>query len=204
MPVGARGTEQLRIRLRDWLSLERPVTYWSLWAALLETIPVAAAIVVAAALLLRDPLAIASLSPVPYVFFAATLGFAIRRLNRRYVLLSLLLVIGYTSLLGLLGLFSLLFAGNVATFAVVISLTFLSLLIGFAWPSLHRDGDAVDSPVDRPGRLRETIEGRKPRTERTPVRSPPGHGDVGWGDVPAREPVDAARTDAAAGAGSGR
>ncbi|MEF8780684.1 MAG: hypothetical protein V5A46_08405 [Haloferacaceae archaeon] len=218
MHASTRGRRRLRVRLRDWLSLQRPVTYWSLWKALLETVPVVVALVVAAALLLRDPLALASISPAPYVFFAATLGFAIRRLNRRYVLLSLLLVVGYTSALGLLGLFSLLFAGNVVTFAVVVSLTFLSLVIGFAWPSLHRD-DGVVASADGPARLREAIEGRGSREGRTEFPSAPEHGDVGWGDVgwgdarwddvgwgdvPSSPPGGGDQTGAATGVRSGR
>lgn len=133
--------ESLRDRVDGWFSLESPVTYWSFWAGLLRTVPVVllAGLVVYA--VHGERMAVVAVSPTPFVFAAATLGFAVRDLDGVGVVVSVVFGVVYGALLSIVGLADVLLTTLSPLLWVFAGLTFVGGIAGFLAPRLHR-GDA--------------------------------------------------------------
>ncbi len=129
-------------RLNRWLTVERPVTYWSFWAALLRLVPLLAALFVAVFFAVGEGFALRSFAPLPYVFVAATLGYAVRAFDGLGVLLSLLLATVYGFLLWLSGVGTALLRQPTPLLSALAALAFAAVVAGFSAPTLHADRGA--------------------------------------------------------------
>lgn len=124
-------------RVDHWLSVERPVTYWSFWRALLRLGAILAPPfgLIAAAAGLR--FTVISFAPLPFVLVAATFGYAVRDLNPLGGLISLLLAVLYGFLLWLSGTGLLLLRRPTPLLSVLAVLTFVAMVAGFGAPTIH-------------------------------------------------------------------
>ena len=129
-------------RLNRWLTVGRPVTYWSFWRALLRLIPFLALLFVAVALGVDEWFALRSFAPLPFVFVAATLGYAVRAFDEFGVLISLLVAIVYSFLLWVSGVGATLLGQPTPLLQALAVLTFAAILAGFSAPTLHGQGGA--------------------------------------------------------------
>lgn len=125
-------------RVDAWVTLRQPVTYWSFWARLLKVSPLLVLPVLASVAIVGDALTVVPFAPTPYVFVAATLGFAVRRLRGMYVFTSLGIGVGYTIALALQGVLRPILATHSTVVTAIALLTFVAGIAGFASPSLHR------------------------------------------------------------------
>lgn len=128
----------LPARLDRWLTVERPVTYWTFWAALLRlaallAVPFALSVFGGEQFLLR------AFGPLPFVFVAATLGYAVRAFDSLGVLVSAMLAAIYAFLLWLTGVGELLLTQPTPLLSVLSVLTFVALLAGFGSSALHSE-----------------------------------------------------------------
>ncbi|NHX36117.1 MULTISPECIES: hypothetical protein [Halolamina] len=124
-------------RLNRWLTVGRPVTYWSFWAALLRLVPLLAVLFVAVAFAVGEGFALRAFAPLPFVFVAATLGYAVRAFDGLGVLISLLLAGIYAFLLWLSGVGATLLGQPTPLLSVLAVLAFVAVLAGFGAPTLH-------------------------------------------------------------------
>lgn len=122
--------------LDRWLTVERPVTYWTFWAALLRLVPLLA-VPLALAGLAGGQFALRAFAPVPFVFVAATLGYAVRAFDGTGMLVSGMVAGVYGFLLWLTGVGELLLTQPTPLLSVLSVLTFIALLSGFGSSTLH-------------------------------------------------------------------
>ena len=122
--------------LDRWLTVERPVTYWTFWAALLRLVPLLS-IPFALSFLAGGEFVLRAFAPLPFVFVAATLGYAVRAFDGVGVLVSGLLASAYAFLLWLSGVAELLLTQPSALLSVLSVLTFVGVLAGFGSSTLH-------------------------------------------------------------------
>lgn len=135
-------------RVDDWFSLEPPVTYRSLWMGLLRASPVLLVGLAAAAAIDQRALALVTFAPVPYVFFVATLGFAVRELYDRGIAISVGLAVLYTAGLAALGVLQRLLSEPTVLLGVITLLTSVAGIAGFMARSLHSGWDEEDLEGD--------------------------------------------------------
>lgn len=122
---------------------ERAVSYWSLWQRLLLATPVVLALVGIAAVVAGGGLSLAALAPVPFVFLAATLGFAVRDMDLAGTLTSLSLGGVYAAVLVVTDVATLVLARPTALLALLGFLTSAAAVAGFLSPSLHGSAEDV-------------------------------------------------------------
>ncbi len=127
-------------RLDRWLTIEQPVTYWSFWAALLRLVPLLAVPFVLVYLGAGEGFALRSFAPLPFVFVAATLGYAVRAFDGVEALISLLLAVVYGFLLWLTGVGVAVLRQPTPLLSVLAVLAFVAVVTGFASPALHGRG----------------------------------------------------------------
>lgn len=141
--------DRLVERLDVWLTLQQPVTYWSFWSRLLKVSPIVLLAVLASVAIAGSALTVVPFAPVPYVFVAATLGFAVRRLEGDHALVSLGVAGVYTAMLVSLGTFRMMLASPSPILAAIGILTFVATIAGFASPSLHRGFEQTELAAER-------------------------------------------------------
>lgn len=132
-----------------WLTVERPVTYWSFWAALLRLVPLLAVIFVLVLLTTSLSFTLRSFAPVPFVFVAATLGYAVRAFDGVGALISVLSAVVYGFLLALDGIGATLLRQPTPLLSVLAVLTFVALLAGFGSSTLHGQGGDAELEAAR-------------------------------------------------------
>jgi len=130
-------TSWLPGRLDDWFSIRRPVSYWSFWWDLLRLAPVFVGLFALLVHLVGTEFTVLAFAPLPFVFVAATGGYAIRDLNLLGGFWSLLLAGSYAFVLAVTEVGWLLLQRPTPILKVVALLTFVALVSGFAAPSLH-------------------------------------------------------------------
>jgi hypothetical protein len=130
-------TSWLPDRLDRWFSIRQPVSYWSFWWDLLRLAPVFLVVFGLMALTLGTEFSVLSFAPLPFVFVAATGGYAIRNLDLLGGFWSLLLAGSYGFVLAVTDVGWLLLQRPTPILKVVALLTFVALVSGFAAPSLH-------------------------------------------------------------------
>jgi hypothetical protein len=123
-------------RLDRWLTVERPVSYWTFWAALLR-LAALLALLFALSLLAGEQFVLRAFAPLPFVFVAATLGYAVRAFDGVGVLVSGMIASSYAFLLRLTGVGELLLTQPTPLLSVLSILTFIALLAGFGSSALH-------------------------------------------------------------------
>jgi len=116
------------------------VTYWSFWAALLRLVPLLALLFVLVLLATSLPFTLRSFAPLPFVFVAATFGYAVRAFDGAGALISILSAVVYGFLLALDGIGATLLRQPTPLLTVLAVLTFVALLAGFGSPTLHGQG----------------------------------------------------------------
>lgn len=141
--------DRLVERLDAWLTLQQPVTYWSFWSRLLKVSPVLLVAVLVSVAIAGNSLTLVPFAPVPYVFVAATLGFAVRRLEGGHALLSVGVAGVYTAMLVSLGTLSTLLASPSPILGAIAVLTFVATIAGFASPSLHHGFERTELAAER-------------------------------------------------------
>ncbi|MFB6234822.1 MAG: hypothetical protein ABEH81_00225 [Halopenitus sp.] len=141
--------DQLVERVDAWLTLQQPVTYWSFWSRLLKVSPVVLLAVLASVAIAGSALTVVPFAPVPYVFVAATFGFAVRRLQGGYALVSVGVAGMYTAILVSLGTFWKMLASPSLILAAIGILTFVAIIAGFASPSLHSGFEQTELATER-------------------------------------------------------
>lgn len=146
------GKHSLIERVDVWLSLQQPVTYWSFWRRLLKVSPLLLVAVLAAVAIAGGRLTILPFAPVPYVFVAATFGFAVRRLDGRHALVSIGVGTVYTAVIASLGILSTMFTSPSMILTIVAILTFVAAIAGFGSPSLHQGFQRSKLTADRQDR----------------------------------------------------
>ena len=123
--------------LDRWLTIEQPVTYWSFWLALGRLVPLLAVPFVVAFLIAGEGFALRSFAPLPFVFVAATLGYAVRAFDGVGALVSGLLAAVYSFLLWLSDIGVMVLRQPTAMLSVLAVLAFVAVVAGFASPTLH-------------------------------------------------------------------
>ena len=120
-----------------WLTVGDPVTYWSFWWALLRLVPILVGLfaLVTAATGMR--FTVDSFAPLPFVFVAATLGYAVRAFDGVGALISVLSAVVYGFLLWLDGVGTTLLRQPTPLLSALAVLTFVALIAGFGSPTLH-------------------------------------------------------------------
>ncbi|MFB6221613.1 MAG: hypothetical protein ABEH90_09250 [Halolamina sp.] len=131
-------------RLDQWLTIERPVTYWSFWAALLRLVPILLVLLGLVAVVAGRRFTLISFAPVPFVFIAATVGYTVREFDAKGALMSVVIALIYSFLLWLTGTGWLILRRPTPMLSAVAVLTFVALLAGFGSPTLHGQGDGRD------------------------------------------------------------
>lgn len=135
----------LRGRFDRAATVEQPVTYWSLWGTLLRTSPVLLVAVAVAAAVGGGRLSLLAFAPVPFVFCAATLGFAVRAMDLGGTFTSIALGAIYAGVLLATGVAAPLLDRPTPLLAVLGLLTSIAALAGFISPTLHgRTDDVVE------------------------------------------------------------
>lgn len=142
-------------RLDHWLTIEQPVTYWSFWAALLRLVPLLAVPFVLVYLGAGEGFALRSFAPLPFVFVAATVGYAVRAFDGVGALISLLLAVVYGFLLWLTGVGVAVLRQPTPLLSVLAVLAFVAIVAGFASPVLHGQGGDDEFEAARRRRRRE-------------------------------------------------
>jgi len=123
--------------LDRWLTVERPVTYWAFWAAILRLVPLLSVPFVLVAIGTSEPFALRSFAPLPFVFVASTLGYAVRAFDGVGMLVSFILAGVYSFLLWLSGVGESVLSQPTPLLSVLAVLAFVALLAGFGSPTLH-------------------------------------------------------------------
>lgn len=141
--------DRLIERIDAWLTLQQPVTYWSFWSRLLKVSPILLVAVLASVAIAGSALTITPFAPVPYVFIAATFGFAVRRLKGAQALVSAGVGGLYTAALASLDVLWPMLDSPSPILAAVAVLTFVSTIAGFASPSLHRGFEQTELATER-------------------------------------------------------
>lgn len=121
----------------EWLTIEQPVTYWSFWMALLRLVPVLLVPFVVVYVGIGEEFAVRTFAPLPFVFIAPTLGYAVRAFDGTGALFSLLFAIVYSFFLWVQGTARLLLTQPTPMLSVLAVLTFIALVAGFASPAIH-------------------------------------------------------------------
>jgi hypothetical protein len=142
-------------RLDRWLTIEQPVTYWSFWAALGRLAPLLAVPFVVVLLAGGEGFALRAFAPLPFVFVAATLGYAVRAFDGVGALISLLLAVVYGFLLWLTGVGVAVLRQPTPLLSVLAVLAFVAVVAGFASPALHGQDGADEFEAARRRRRRE-------------------------------------------------
>lgn len=142
-------------RLDRWLTVERPVTYWSFWAALGRLVPLLAVPFVLVYVGAGEGLALRSFAPLPFVFLAATLGYAVRAFDGVGTLISLLLAVIYGFFLWLTGVGVTVLRQPTPLLSMLAVLAFVAVVVGFASPALHGRDGADEFEAARRRRRRE-------------------------------------------------
>lgn len=124
-------------RVRGLLTFQPPVTYGQFCLTIAGVSTIVLPLVGGVAVVFGAGAALVAALPVPFVFFAATLGFAVRGMHHRGVATSLLLGAGYAVLLGTTGLAGLTLAQGWPILAVQGLLVVVAGFLGFASPRLH-------------------------------------------------------------------
>jgi small-conductance mechanosensitive channel len=124
-------------RVNRWFSIRQPVTYWSFWGDLLRLAPVLVTLFALFAVALGTQFSVLTFAPLPYVFVAATSGFAVRDLDLLGGLWSGLLGVVYGFVLWVTNVGPLLLQRPTPVLSAVAVLTFVALVVGFSAPSLH-------------------------------------------------------------------
>lgn len=120
-----------------WLTIEQPVTYWSFWVALLRLLPVLLVPFVVVYVGAGEQFALRTFAPLPLVFIASTLGYAVRAFDGFGTFLSVLFAGVYGYLLWVQGIGRLLLTQLTPILPVLAVLAFIALVAGFASPALH-------------------------------------------------------------------
>lgn len=128
---------RFRSRLDRWLTVGQPVSYWAFWFALLRLVPVLFGLFALVTVATGMQFSVDSFAPLPYVFVAATFGYAVRDLDTEGVLVSLLLAGVYSFVLWLADAGSVLLRRPTPMLLVIATLVFLAMFTGFASPMLH-------------------------------------------------------------------
>lgn len=136
-------------RVDTWLTLQQPVTYWSFWSRLLKVSPIVLLAVLGSAAIAGSALTVVPFAPVPYVFVAATFGFAVRRLEGGHALVSVGVGAVYTAMLVSLGTLWTMLTSHSPILAAVSILTFVAAIAGFASPSLHSGFEQTKLAAER-------------------------------------------------------
>lgn len=136
-------------RLDAWLTLQQPVTYWSFWSRLLKVSPVLLVALLLSVAIAGSDITVGPFAPVPYVFVAATFGFAVRRLEGRHVLVSVGIGGFYTAILVSLGVMTAMLDSPSPILGAVAVLTFVATIAGFASPSLHSGAEQTEPAAER-------------------------------------------------------
>lgn len=123
--------------LDRWLSLARPIDYRELWVGLLKTAPVLVVLVGAFVVAFGRELAGLWFAPVPLVYVAATLGFAVRDLDGSGVATSIALGAAYAGLLWISGVGWAVLDTLSPILWLLGGLVALGGLVGFFSPTLH-------------------------------------------------------------------
>jgi uncharacterized membrane protein len=124
-------------RADHWFTLKEPVTYWSFWGDLLRLAPVFVGLFAVVAYTVGTEFTFQSFAPIPFVFVAATGGYAVREFSAVGALISLTVAVLYSGVLSLTGTAGLLLYRPNPVLSIVAVLTFIALLAGFASPALH-------------------------------------------------------------------
>lgn len=130
-------TNRLPDVLDRWFSIRRPVSYWSFWGDLLRLTPVLGAAFAVVSAVAGLEFAVFSFAPLPFVFVAATGGYAVRDLDLVGWLWSGLGALTYAFVLGVTDVGWLLLQRPRPVLTAIAVLTFVALVAGFAAPSLH-------------------------------------------------------------------
>ena len=130
-------TGRLPERLDSWFSIRQPVSYWSFWRDLMRIAPVLVAPFALLVATAGAQFSVLSFAPLPFVFVAATGGYAIRDLDLLGGFWSLLLAAAYGFVLAVTDFGWLLLQRPTPVLKAVALLTFVALVTGFAAPSLH-------------------------------------------------------------------
>lgn len=133
---------ELGARVDDWFSLDRPVTYWTFWIGILRTVPVLLLVLAGVAGVVGMRLATVAISPVPFVFVAATFGFAARNLDGTGMTVSGLAGVIYGLGLGVLDIGRLLLTTLSPLLWVFALLTVAGGIAGFLAQRLHAGTDS--------------------------------------------------------------
>lgn len=128
---------RLSDRIDRWLTIEQPVTYWSFWEALLRLVPFFLAMFALVAVATDVRFAFYSFAPLPFVFVAATVGYAVRDLNVTELVVSHLVAAVYGFLLWLSGTAGALLQRPTPVLSVIAVLAFVAMIAGFSSSTLH-------------------------------------------------------------------
>lgn len=131
------STDRLPERVDRWFSIRHPVSYWSFWRDLLRLAPVLVGLFALVVATVGTRFSVVTFAPLPYVFVAATAGYAIRDLNFLGGFWSLLLAAAYSFVLGVTEVGWVLLMRPTPVLKAVAILTFVALVAGFTAPSLH-------------------------------------------------------------------
>lgn len=124
-------------RFDRWFTVGQPVTYWSFWWALLRLVPVLVGLFALVTVATGMQFTVDSFAPLPFVFVAATFGYAVRDLDAEGALISLLIAGVYGFVLWLTGAGSVLLRRPTPMLSVIAALAFVAMFTGFASPMLH-------------------------------------------------------------------
>ncbi|MFW5939534.1 MAG: hypothetical protein ACOCQU_03705 [Halolamina sp.] len=113
------------------------MSYRSFWIALLRLVPGFVVAFIAVAVFVSEPFAVRSFASLPFVFAAATLGFAVRAFDRTGMLVSVLIAGVYSFLLEVGPVADHLLRQPTPMLSVLAVLTFGALLVGFSARTLH-------------------------------------------------------------------
>jgi hypothetical protein len=123
--------------LDRWFTVEQPVTYWSFWWALLRVVPLLIGVFALLTVVTGMQFTFESLAPLPFVFVAASFGFAVRTLDAEGGLISVQIAAVYGFILSLGGTGSHLLQRPTPMLSVMAALAFVAMVTGFASPMLH-------------------------------------------------------------------
>jgi len=135
--------------LDRWLSLSRPIDYGELWIGLLKTTPLFVLLVGAFVPVFGRELTALWFAPVPLVYVAATLGFAVRDLDGSGAVTSLAVGGAYAGLLWITGIGWTVLNTLSPILWLLGGLTVLGGVAGFISPALHGGGGSDLAAVRR-------------------------------------------------------
>lgn len=117
--------------------MAQPVTYWPFWLASLRLVPILLGVFVLVTVATGMQFTGDSFAPFPFVFVAATFGYAVRDLDTEGAVISLLITVVYAFVLWLSGAGSVLLRRPTPMLSVIAALAFVAMFAGFASPKLH-------------------------------------------------------------------